>query len=588
MQKTSRSVAYRHGGVMKILVAAVLLVAVGIGGVVIYAIRSSGSSSAQVLVTNVSTSPFEHAVVEEGEVESADNVEITCTVKSEGRGGTEILEVVPEGAIVEKGQVVVQLDDSAMQLELIQQRVVCNNKEASWIQAKNAVEAAKIARIEYLEGTYKQEEQLYLSEIFIAEENLRRAELSVQSSERLAARGLLTPLQLDADRFAVNKARNELENGTTKLEVLRKYTKAKMLKQFDSDIASTEALEESEAASFELEDTKRKTIETQIASCRIVAPKSGQVVHANIFDSRGDNEFIVQPGTAVREGQVILRMPDRSKMQATTKIKEAQVSLIKPGLPCLIRVDGQEGPPMRGFVDQVNEYPEPTSRWGSNIKRYRTTVRIEDPPEDLLVGRTAEVRILVEQNPKAIQIPVQSVVRKGGRNWVLVQKEDKTWETREVEVGSSNEKTVLVKDGVAEGEKIALNAVGTESLYSFPEGILKGEESKVVENFGRRGSKRPGGRPAGRPPGNATAGQKSGDSEQPSVADAAANDQSPGDNSEAADGRAGEFKPPQNDRKNPESPTNETPTSAPSDSESISETRTQTSPTSTADSDFSE
>ena len=59
--------------------------------------------------------------------------------------------------------------------------------------------------------------------------------------DRLAAKGYVNQLQLEADKFAVEKSRKELDAAKTKLKVLDEYTKAKMLKQLESDIAIAKA-----------------------------------------------------------------------------------------------------------------------------------------------------------------------------------------------------------------------------------------------------------------------------------------------------------------------------------------------------------
>ena len=50
---------------------------------------------------------FRLEIVEPGEVESAENVEIRSQVKSRGSGGVSILEIVPEGTLVKKGNFLV-------------------------------------------------------------------------------------------------------------------------------------------------------------------------------------------------------------------------------------------------------------------------------------------------------------------------------------------------------------------------------------------------------------------------------------------------------------------------------------------------
>ena len=264
-----------------ILVTVVLVLLFGAVGYGFYALTGRESKGPPIIKHTVARGAFQHDVVERGEVESSSNVEIRCEVKARNTGGMVILDVIDEGTYVEPGDLLVQLDSSAFEQDLVQQQIVCNTAEARMVQAKNTYAAAVISKKEYIEGTYMQEEQLIQSEIFIAEENLRRAQEYAVYSETLAARGYVTDQQLEGDRFAVEIAKTELEAAKTKLRVLQEYTKAKMMMQLDSDIKSAEASWKSEQSTYQLELANLKDIESQIEKCTIVAPQAGQVVHAN-------------------------------------------------------------------------------------------------------------------------------------------------------------------------------------------------------------------------------------------------------------------------------------------------------------------
>src|SRR5262249_23099267 len=142
---------------------------------------------------------------------------------------------------VEKGELIARLDKSALENEYNQQQITCNASNAAVIQAERALATAQIARREDLDGTFRQEEQILLGEISVAEENLRRAEDYAGYSEKLAAMDFVTQLQLEADKFAVEKAKMDLATAKTKIEVLREFTRAKMLTQLDADIKIAEA-----------------------------------------------------------------------------------------------------------------------------------------------------------------------------------------------------------------------------------------------------------------------------------------------------------------------------------------------------------
>ncbi len=465
-------------------------------------------------------SNFLHEITERGEVESASNVEIRCEVRAKGTGGTTILEIIPEGTYVQEGDVLVRLDSSALENDRTRQQIVCNSSEAEVIKARNTYETALIAKQEYLEGQYQQEVQSIQSQIFVAEEDLRRAEEYLNYSKRLAMKGYVTPLQLEADQFAVEKARNQLEMAKTKLRVLEEFTRARMLKQLESDIATSDARYKAQKDSHRLDMEQLALIEEQIEKCTIRAPEPGQVVYANQSDRRGTQEVIIAEGEQVREGQVIIRLPDPMRMQAKAKINEARISQVAEGMPVAIRLDALPDREFSGVVTRVNEYPEPTSWHSAHVREYGTTIRIEGSPPGLRPGLTAEVRILIERIPDTLQLPVQAVFEHGRKYYCIVPSRGGL-EARAVTIGSTNDKTVVIRGGIEEGERVVLNAAAYRDRVGLPELPSDGPEptpdrpgplpsSQVSDGGdppaqrppgrGRRRAEESGGKQAGGPP----------------------------------------------------------------------------------------
>ncbi len=110
------------------------------------------------------------------------------------------------------------------------------------------------------------ERKAILSEIAVAQQGLRKAELSLASAERLAAKGSLKSLQIEAEQFAVQNARNVLDAAEGRLKVLDQLTKEKMLVQFDSDIETKKAKLESDRKTANEEKRKLDELEAQIAA----------------------------------------------------------------------------------------------------------------------------------------------------------------------------------------------------------------------------------------------------------------------------------------------------------------------------------
>jgi len=438
------------------------------------------------LLYTVASGPFTHEVVDWGEVESAKNVEIRCEVKARNASSgisTSIIWVAPEGTHVEEGDVVVRLDKSTLENEEIQQQIVVNSSEALMIQAKNVWESAVITKTEYLEGTYKQEAQAAQGEIFVAEENVRRAEEYVRYSEKLAARSYVTSIQLEGDRFAVDKARTELDAAQTKLSVLTDFTLGKMEKELDSAIKIGEAQYNAQRSSYELELRKLKETRDQITKCTIAAPRSGQVIHANVQSSRSTQEFIVEEGALVRERQPIVRIPDPTSMQIKAEINESRVALIKPGMPATITIDAFDNLELAGEVVRVNEYPEPPNWYNSTIKNYRTYIRLKDGAAKVRPGLTAKIRIQVNHLDDVLQVPVGAVHVHVGR-YFCVARAAGTWKLREVMVGASNDKFVVIKTGLEQTDRVSLTPRRFLAGLDLPDAPNEDEQQIIATDSG--------------------------------------------------------------------------------------------------------
>ena len=110
-------------------------------------------------------------VTEDGNVESAKNVEIKCQVA----GGSSILSIVKDGNEVKQGDKLVELDASQLDDQINQQKITYEKARSALVQAEKDFQVAEISVKEYLEGTFKKELQDAEAQITIALENLRTA-----------------------------------------------------------------------------------------------------------------------------------------------------------------------------------------------------------------------------------------------------------------------------------------------------------------------------------------------------------------------------------------------------------------------------
>jgi len=437
------------------------------------------------LTIAATNSQFLQEVLERGEVGSSSNVEIRCQVQSKLITGTPIIQIIPEGTYVKEGDFLVKLDDSGIQADVVQQQIACNSSRALEVEARTDFEAAKLALEEYQSGTFLQDLGALEGDRFVAQENMRRAEEYLRYSIKLAERGYVTDVQLEADRFAVEKARKELDNASTKLSVLNRYTKTKTINRLKANVETAEARLRARENSHNLDEERLKSLEDQLSKCVINAPTSGQVVYANL----ATGEPLIAEGKPVRERQIIIRLPDPKRMQVTARINESRIDKVRIGMQSKIRLDAFPNILLTGTVRSVSEYPLPALTAYSTIKEYGAEITIEEPPQGVRSGMTAQVAIEVERRENVLQVPVQAVLERGKRFFCIVDSGGELV-AREVLVGSANEQYVIISEGLEDGEQVVLAPQSYENKVLLPDVATKEESSrstsgkpvKVAEN----------------------------------------------------------------------------------------------------------
>jgi HlyD family secretion protein len=429
-----------------------------------------GKDAIEPLYEKVIRGEFKLEFTEPGEIEIGENVEINCEVKSRSSESVSILEIVREGTVVEKGDFLVKLDDAVLQKDLLSQRISVHKARASLVKAKADIETTELALDEYMSGSFRQEEEQMESAEFVARENLRRAEEYLTYSKKLAAKGYLPEAQLEADQFAVEKARKELDLAMTKLEVLKVHSHKAKVNDLNASILTAWAQLKSSENSFELEATKEREINDQIAKCVILSPAAGEVTYANRSNSGSADGILIEEGKPVRERQTIIRLSNPSLMRVRAKVNGNRVAQVKPGMLCTITIDVFRGITLSGKVDSVSDYPLAlVSGYTSNIKEYSTEIIIEHPPEGIRSGMSAKVTILLERQEDVLQIPLTAVIRKEGQSFCIVKKGKSSLSLRLIEIGTPNLTHALLLRGLSEGEEVVVNP------NSFPD-VFKRED----------------------------------------------------------------------------------------------------------------
>lgn len=493
----------------RVVISVVVIAVIAGGAYGAVRLLSGGASedNSQLLTAPVQRGDLLVTVTEDGNLESAVNIDVKCEVA----GGTSILWIIEDGKEVKKGEKLVEFDSSALEEQINQQRITFEKARAAKIQAEKDYAAAKLAVDEYLEGTYVQQLQDQEAQITIGLENLRSAENTLEHAERMFRKGYISALDLESQRFAVQRAQLDLDSAKTAQNVLEKYTKVKTVQDLESKRDSSEAQMRSEGASFDLEESRLKRLEGQLEHCIVTAPADGMAVYANEQRGRfgGSSQPQIEEGAMVRERQTILRLPDLSKMQVKVNVHESKIEMLGlawkkamaagNNLPARIQIQNRM---LDGALSNIANQPEPTSFFSGNVKEYATTVSIEGTPEGLRPGMTAKCEILVDDLHDVLKIPVAAVVElnEGYFAWVKTRT---GLERRPLVLGATNDQFVEVKDGIKEGDLLVLNPRAmVKEARGEREAKPKGDEGAAFKHMKtKQVDGGPGAEPGQGPPG---------------------------------------------------------------------------------------
>jgi HlyD family secretion protein len=434
--------------------------------------------------------PLTISVIESGTIKAREQI----IIKNEVEGRTSIIYLIPEGTLVEKGELLVELDASTLQDNKIDQEIRVQNAEASYINAKESLavvenqaksdmdlanltlEFAQQDLKKYLEGDYPNDLRKAEADITLKEEELTRASETLKWSQKLYEEKYISQTELQADQLAEKRKALDLETAKNNLALLTNFTYQRDLAQLKSDVSQAEmALErttrkananvvqaqaelKAKEAEFKRQNDKLEKIIDQIGKTRIYAPADGLVIYATSAQTGGFRGNIepLDEGQEVRERQELIYLPTAKSSKAEIAVHESNLEKIHTGLPAIITVEALPGKKFFGTVATIAPLPNAQMMWmNPDLKVYTTEIYIDSNGGTLRTGMTCQAEVVIEQYPDALYIPIQAVLRVGGVPTVFVKKGE-AYEPRAVQTGMDNNKMIHILSGLEEGEKVSL------------------------------------------------------------------------------------------------------------------------------------
>ena len=426
-------------------------------------------------------------VTEGGNLRAKESKEVISKVE----GSATILELVPEGTYVKEGDVLMKLDAADLQEKLVPEEARLKTQEADYLAAEEAlaiqlsVRESELKKAEltekfadmdfkkYRDGDWPQQQRQAEADITVATQEQGLANKRLGYTKDLFDDGIVTREELETDQLAVVKAGIDFDQAKEALKLLQEYDNPKQMAQLKSDwdeaiaerervkrrqnseVAQKNADRDAKKANYEIQKSRVEKLRQQIEQTIIKAPQSGMIVYWTPTH-RWSDQRPPEVGGTVRHRQTILTLPDVSRMEIDVKIHESQIDRVREGQPARIKVDAFPDRKYTGTVTSEIAVMADSQRWfNPDVMVYNVVISIDQETDGLKPGMSAQVEIICDVIRDNLLAPVTAVHILRGQTAAIV-KNGAELEVRRVKVGPTNDKEVVIEEGLEEGDIVML------------------------------------------------------------------------------------------------------------------------------------
>jgi HlyD family secretion protein len=235
------------------------------------------------------------------------DVAVVCRIEGE----TTLLKIEPAGTRVKKGDLVGELDTSALKDRLINQQIAIAQTKALYENAKVEREGAQLAVSEYVDAIYPQALRTVQGRLSLAESDRTRAEQALERAKAMKTKGIGADSQVSAAKLALEKITFKAEQVKTEKSLLERFTRGKTVKKLQITVERAKEVELAKQAAFLEKKAEADRMEAQIKACQLLAPVDGKVVY----------DLSIEEGADIRKGQVIFQILPDDKPAPKAKAK---------------------------------------------------------------------------------------------------------------------------------------------------------------------------------------------------------------------------------------------------------------------------
>ncbi len=300
-------------------------------------------------------------------------------------------------------------------------------------------------------------EDLELSKELHEQQFISRNELDDSVIEELEAKNALETAKLDIEvyeEFAYNRDSKQKNSDVEQAEAGLERT----LRKNDSRVEKLQADLDSKRRTLSIREGKLEDLNTQFENTRIVAPRDGLVVYASSVGPHWRRRDPIIPGRQIRFNETIVLLPDTRQMVASLRVHEALLPQVEEGQQVNVTIDARPTQPFGGEVLTIAIMAEDGGWLNPQLREYKVRVALPaGADESLKPGMRCSGEVLVGRVDNAIAVPVQAVFTEGDERFCYVPS-GRQVRRQVVTIGKASEAYVEILDGLEPGVRVLMRS----------------------------------------------------------------------------------------------------------------------------------
>ncbi len=347
------------------------------------------------------------------------------TILSCFQGRATLVELVPEGSQVKRGDLLVRLDGSQLETDLVKLKSETARTESELDALKNATIPLEL-----------QDFDIQLNELQYQHNTEKKI---LEDTRELVDRKLIS-------RSEIEQQESKLAGLEAKMAQIQQHRKLAVAHLHPAKLTQAHAAVEAARQQLTL-------AQQQWSNCVITAPSAGLAVYLPLHV--GTEYRTLRVGDTLYPNQPFLCIPDLSGFIIPCFIIESDLARVQVGQSALVTPLAYPDLHLAATVESIGIMAQTQPGYPVWQKYFRILIRVDQLDERLRPGMSLHVEICSYNRPDAVLIPRAAVLWNQGRASCQIQTQQGS-ERRLLKLGWNNTLFHEVIEGVAPGDRLVL------------------------------------------------------------------------------------------------------------------------------------